>query len=234
LVATGSLYSQVMEKIRQKIITGEYPTNSKLPNEFELSKQFKVSRVTLRKAIAGLAEDGLIEKIHGVGTFVRKPQKVKRIISSASAESFSQIATNEGFKASAKVVRVKKVETPEDLKATLKTKTALYIERVHSVDSEPIMLECNYFPLPRFTGLEKADLSKSLYQLLQKEYQIKKLKSRDMVISVALASLSEARLLKKSVGFPLLSLQVSVEDENSDIVHAGKQYIISDRYEFHV
>ena len=68
-----------MEKIRQKIITGEYPIDSKLPNEFELSKQFNVSRVTLRKAIAGLAEDGLIEKIHGVGTFVRKPHKVKRM-----------------------------------------------------------------------------------------------------------------------------------------------------------
>ena len=180
-----------MEKIKQKIITGEYPTNSKLPNEFELSKQFNVSRVTLRKAIAGLAEDGLIEKIHGV-------------------------------------------ETPDNLKTTLKTKVALYVERVYAVEDEPVMLECNYFPLPRFTGLEKADLSKSLYQILRRQYHIRELKSRDMVISVALASLSEARVLKKSVGFPLLLLQVCVEDENSNIVHAGKHYIISDRYEFHV
>lgn len=234
MVATGSLYSQVMEKIRQKIITGEYPTNSKLPNEFELSKQFNVSRVTLRKAISGLAEDGLIEKIHGVGTFVRKPHKVKRIISSPSAESFSSTAVNEGFKASAQVIKVKKVETPGKIKTVLKTKTALYIERVHLVDDEPVMLECNYFPLPRFTGLEKVDLSKSLYQVLHNQYHIKELKSRDMVISIALASLSEARVLQKSVGFPLLLLQVSVEDENKNIVHTGKQYIISERYEFHV
>ena len=234
MAATGSLYSQVMEKIKQKIITGEYPTNSKLPNEFELSKQFNVSRVTLRKAIAGLAEDGLIEKIHGVGTFVRKPRKVKRIISSASAESFSQTAAKAGFKANAKVIKIKKVETPDNLKTTLKTKDALYVERVYAVEDEPVMLECNYFPLPRFTGLEKTDLSKSLYQILRRQYHIKELKSRDMVISVALASLSEARVLKKSVGFPLLLLQVCVEDENNNIVHAGKHYIISDRYEFHV
>jgi len=96
------------------------------------------------------------------------------------------------------------------------------------------MLECNYFPLPRFTGLEKVDLSKSLYQVLHNQYHIKELKSRDMVISIALASLSEARVLQKSVGFPLLLLQVSVEDENKNIVHTGKQYIISERYEFHV
>ena len=85
---TGSLYSQVMEKIRQKIISGEYPVNSKLPNEFDLSEQFDVSRVTLRKAIKGLADDGLVEKIQGVGTFVRQLQKVKRIVSSSAVESF--------------------------------------------------------------------------------------------------------------------------------------------------
>ena len=231
---TGSLYSQVMEKIRQKIITGEYPVNSKLPNEFELSDQFAVSRVTLRKAIKGLAEDGLVEKIQGVGTFVRKPQKVKRIISSPAAESFSQIAKKEGFKASVEVIKVKEVETPPKLRKILETKHSLFIERVHSVNDEPIMLECNYFPLPRFAGLAKEDLSQSLYQILQDNYQIAKLNSRDLIISVALASLSEAKFLKKSIGFPLLLLQVCIEDEHNNVVHAGEQYIISDRYEFHV
>lgn len=231
---TGSLYSQVMEKIRQKIISGEYPVNSKLPNEFDLSEQFDVSRVTLRKAIKGLADDGLVEKIQGVGTFVRQPQKVKRIVSSSAVESFSKIAEKEGFKASVEVVKVKEVETPSELKDVLESRRALFIERVHLVNEEPIMLECNYFPLPRFKKLKDEDLHKSLYQILREKYQINKLNSRDMIISVALASLSEAKLLKKSIGFPLLLLQVCVEDENHQVVHAGQQYVISDRYEFHV
>ena len=172
-----------MEKIRQKIISGEYPVNSKLPNEFDLSEQFDVSRVTLRKAIKGLADDGLVEKIQGVGTFVRQPQKVKRIVSSSAVESFSEIAEKEGFKASVEVVKVKEVETPSELKDVLESRRALFIERVHLVNE---------------------------------------------------ASLSEAKLLKKSIGFPLLLLQVCVEDENHQVVHAGQQYVISDRYEFHV
>lgn len=231
---TGSLYSQVMEKIRQKIITGEYSLNSKLPNEFELSEQFNVSRVTLRKAIKGLAEDGLVEKIQGVGTFVRKPNKVKRIVSFPSVESFSRVANSEGFETSVEVIKVKEVDTPGKLKGLLETKKALFIKRVHSVNGEPIMLECNYFPLPRFSALMDENLNKSLYQILRKKYHISKLNSRDTIISVALASLSEAKLLKKSIGFPLLLLQVCVEDENNNIVHAGEQYVISDRYEFHV
>ncbi|BDR60069.1 GntR family transcriptional regulator [Lactobacillus xylocopicola] len=234
MARTGSLYFQVMEQIRQNIITGKYPVNSKLPNEFELSEQFNVSRVTLRKAIKGLTDDGLVEKIQGVGTFVRKPRKVKRIISSSHAESFSQTALNEGFKASAKVIESKEIKTPNKLKELFKTSKTLFIERVHLVDEEPIMLERNYFPLPRFAELEKADLSKSLYEALKKRYQIKKLTADDMIISVSLANQDEAKQLKKSIGFPLLLVQVSVKDENEQIVHAGKQYIVSDRYEFHL
>lgn len=71
----GSLYSQVMEKLRKKILTGEYQVNSKLPSELELMKIFNVSRVTLRKAIEGLVNDGIVEKVQGIGTFVRKPKK---------------------------------------------------------------------------------------------------------------------------------------------------------------
>lgn len=55
-----------------------------------------------------------------------------------------------------------------------------------------------------------------------------------MIISVALANLKEAKLLEKSVGFPLLLLKVSMEDENCEIVYVGSQYIISDRYELRV
>ncbi|WP_141630436.1 GntR family transcriptional regulator, partial [Liquorilactobacillus vini] len=57
-----SLYSQVMEKLRKKIFTGEYQVNSKLPSELELMKIFNVSRVTLRKAIEGLVNDGIVRK----------------------------------------------------------------------------------------------------------------------------------------------------------------------------
>lgn len=55
-----------------------------------------------------------------------------------------------------------------------------------------------------------------------------------MVISIALASLSEARVLQKSVGFrfPLLLSKISFKDGNKNIVHIGKQYNISERYKF--
>lgn len=114
-----------MEEIKKKIIAGEYPVNSKLPNEFELSELFNVSRVTLRRAVKGLVDDGLVEKIQGVGTFVRKPQKVKRIVISSAAESFSKIAKSEGFETKADVVKMQELVTPQKLFSILKAKRSL-------------------------------------------------------------------------------------------------------------
>lgn len=231
---TSSLYSQVTEKIREKIISGEYPINSKLPNEFELSKKFNVSRVTLRRAIEGLVQDGLVKKVRGVGTFVQRPQKVKRMVRTTSIESFSKTAKKEGFNYSVQVIKASEVKTPIRYESILKSKNSIFIERLHLIDNEPVMLEYNYFPVPRFLGLEKVDLTQSLYTILQSNYHILKLSSRDMIVSAVSASVDEAKFLKKSVGYPLLLLKNCVEDENGKIVHTGRHYVVSDRYEFHI
>ncbi len=54
------------------IQNGTYPDGEALPTEPELATQMAVSRMTLRRALALLQEDGLIENVRGVGNFVRK------------------------------------------------------------------------------------------------------------------------------------------------------------------
>lgn len=230
----GSLYSQVMEKLRKKIFTGEYQVNSKLPSELELMKIFNVSRVTLRKAIEGLVNDGIVEKVQGIGTFVRKPKKVKRIMLSSAVESFSKIAIEEGFEPTTKVIDIKELQVSQNLTELLGTKKALFVKRVRFLDNDPVMLENNYFPLPRFKELANYDLTGSLYSLLHKDFGIVKLISKDTSVNVTLAQKSEADLLKKSIGYPLFLLKPIVKDENDKIVQIGKEFIIYDRYEFHI
>ncbi|MCP9313731.1 GntR family transcriptional regulator [Liquorilactobacillus satsumensis] len=230
----GSLYSQVMEKLRKKILTGEYQVNSKLPSELELMKIFNVSRVTLRKAIEGLVNDGIVEKVQGIGTFVRKPKKVKRIILSSAVESFSKIAIEEGFEPTTKIIDIKELLVSQNLAELLETKKALFIKRVRFLDNDPVMLENNYFPLPRFKKLANYDLTESLYSLLHKDFGIVKLISKDTSVNVTLAKKNEADLLKKSIGYPLFLLKPIVKDENDKIVQIGKEFIIYDRYEFNI
>lgn len=67
----GALYQQVAAEIRSGIATGEYEPGSLLPSEAQLVERYKVSRPTVRKAIAALRAEGLIEVIHGKGSYVR-------------------------------------------------------------------------------------------------------------------------------------------------------------------
>jgi GntR family transcriptional regulator len=67
----GALYRQVAAAIRQAIATGEYPPGSPLPSEAQLIARYEVSRPTVRNAVSALRAEGLIEVIHGKGSFVR-------------------------------------------------------------------------------------------------------------------------------------------------------------------
>lgn len=67
----GALYKQVAAAIRQAILSDEFEPGSALPSETQLIERYHVSRPTVRNAIAALRTEGLIEVIHGKGSFVR-------------------------------------------------------------------------------------------------------------------------------------------------------------------
>ena len=67
-----SLYKQVETSIREKIESGEWSLGSRLPTEDELSRYFNVSRTTVRKAVDGMIETGLLKRRQGSGTYVVK------------------------------------------------------------------------------------------------------------------------------------------------------------------
>jgi GntR family transcriptional regulator len=68
------LYHQLKEYILEKIEGGEWPPGYRVPSETELSSQFSISRATVRQAIQVLANQGLVEKRQGSGTFVGRPK----------------------------------------------------------------------------------------------------------------------------------------------------------------
>jgi GntR family transcriptional regulator len=67
----GALYRQVAAAIRDGIASGEFPPGAPLPSEAQLIARYQVSRPTVRNAVAALRSEGLIEVVHGKGSFVR-------------------------------------------------------------------------------------------------------------------------------------------------------------------
>lgn len=66
-------HRDIADDLRQQIATGHLQPGERLPSETVLAERYAVSTVTLRHALAALQGEGLVEKIHGKGNFVRRP-----------------------------------------------------------------------------------------------------------------------------------------------------------------
>mgnify|MGYP004667542211 CR=1 FL=1 len=67
-----SLYYQVESQIREKIESGKWELGSRLPTEIELANYFGVSRTTIRQAVNGMVEAGMLIRRQGSGTYIAK------------------------------------------------------------------------------------------------------------------------------------------------------------------
>jgi DNA-binding FadR family transcriptional regulator len=74
-VASRRLHEQVLNALVERIVAGEFPTGASLPSEAELCEAYGVSRSSIREALRVLAEKGLIEVRHGLGTRVNPPDR---------------------------------------------------------------------------------------------------------------------------------------------------------------
>jgi GntR family transcriptional regulator len=70
-----SRHHDIADDLRQEITAGRIAPSERLPSEAALADRYRVSTVTLRRALAVLQGEGLVEKIHGKGNFVRRPHR---------------------------------------------------------------------------------------------------------------------------------------------------------------
>ena len=101
-----SEYMRVYFNIKEQIIKGEYQPNDIMPPEYELEKQFHVSRITVRKAISMLSEEGYLYVKQGKGTIVldcKTQQKLNYVT------SFSETLREKGYRVSSKSIHVERI-----------------------------------------------------------------------------------------------------------------------------
>ncbi|HEX7926551.1 MAG TPA: GntR family transcriptional regulator [bacterium] len=81
----GPLYRQLLQVLKQEILTGVYPVGGQLPTEEALCKRFSVSRHTVREALRQLRADGLVVSRRGAGTTVARPGTPPRYVHGVSS-----------------------------------------------------------------------------------------------------------------------------------------------------
>src|SRR5580658_11358368 len=121
-------YRRIQSAIRQRIDAGELKPGDVVESERELAKIHGVSLMTARHALADLAQEGIVERRHGAGTFVAPPQvhfnkllsyteqmaslglaTRSKIVSSGIVNRENEIAARLGLSPTSRLVRIERV-----------------------------------------------------------------------------------------------------------------------------
>ncbi|WP_068082790.1 GntR family transcriptional regulator [Novosphingobium rosa] len=143
----GPRYMRLQKLIRQAIDDRRLTAGEALPSERELCETYELSRVTIRKAIDGLVDDGLLERRQGAGTFVsgQAPTGAARVEKSFSMlSSFSEDMLSRGRKpGNAWLDRAEGAVNPEEaLGLGLSPRSRVYrFQRIRYADGQPMALE---------------------------------------------------------------------------------------------
>ena len=176
------LYYQIREDIREKINSKEYPPNSMIPTEAELCEYYGVSRVTVRRAVLDLVQEGLLNRGKGKGTFVSENYGLTEV---NGVQSFTQELLGLNMRPSAKLLGCKVRIADSTLRNVLKLaegEQVVTISRLRLVtDRQPCMVEVMNFPYKLVPDIEQEDLNQSVYQLLKNKYQCEVVYATDIM-----------------------------------------------------
>jgi GntR family transcriptional regulator len=196
-----SRYAVLAEAMRARILRGEWPPGTALPAEQTLAADHGVALGTIRQALQLLVDQGLIERIHGRGTFVRSG------LAGATMLRFFRFGDGHGEVPTSRIVSRKRMVGPADVGRRLgagRGDEVLHLLRVRSVGGAPCLLENIWLPLPSFEPLAEsstADWGDLLYPLYAARCGITIHRAVDELAFGSL-SVGQARYLELRAGHP--------------------------------
>lgn len=169
MVDTLPVYIQIHDAIKKKIETNYWKIGDRLPSERELSTQFGVSRMTLRQAIQTLADEGILERKIGSGTYVAR-RKVQEKMTGTT--SFTEIMLSQGREPSSRAVSyffTSPSSSEMDKLQLTKDDIILRMERIRLADDIPICFEVASIPEKLIREYSKSEITSSLYRTLEEK-----------------------------------------------------------------
>lgn len=143
-------YAVLAEALRTRVRRGEWPPGSPMPAEQTLAAGHGVALGTMRRALELLVDEGLIERIHGRGTFVRAG------LSGATMLRFFRFGADSDETPTSHILTRKRCVAPADTARRLgagRGDEVLHLLRLRSIGGAPCLLENIWLPLPEFSAL---------------------------------------------------------------------------------
>ncbi len=206
--AFSPLYQQIKVLLTQSLQGGEWRPGELIPSELELAARFKVSQGTVRKAIDALADDNLLVRRQGKGTFVatHAEQEVRF--------RFLRLVPDNGKPGgmARRFIDCRRQRAPADVARALALKAGdptLQVRRVLSFEDRPVVLDDIWLPGQAFKGLTAERLSEyrgPMYRLFESEFGVRMIRADERLRAVG-ADAESAALLDVAPGAPLLSVE---------------------------
>jgi len=168
--APEPLYQQIKNTIQHKIRNGDWSAGKKLPSENELVDALGVSRMTIHRALRELTQAGLINRVHGVGSFVAD---IPRHASLIELKDIAIEIEKSGKRHSSEVLSLTSVVANTEISIQMQVavgRSLYYLNAIHSQDNIPIQLESRYVNpdlMPDFLNQNFSRITATSYLLKQ-------------------------------------------------------------------
>ena len=200
----GPLYSQVRDRIVDRLAKGIWQPGMILPTEPDLAKEFGVSLGTLRRALDTLARDNLVVRQQGKGTFVAENPSQRTLF------HFFYLVGDDGIRhlPTSRVIHSQRRRATGEERERLElpqSANVIRIERVREIEGQPVIVETLRFPAHIFPDLDKQptkELPNTLYQHIEHHYSIIVHKAMERLKAIAVSP-EDAVLLGIEPGTPL-------------------------------
>lgn len=200
------LYVQIQEYLAEKILSGDLAPETRISSERELSQELGVSRMTVRRAITELVDEGLLERRHGAGTFVAKP---KVTYEATELVNYAHALRTRSLAVARQLLEFSEVPASRRLAERLQVEIGHPLFRVvllHLANRVPVVLERTFLSSERCAGLQEYDLERtSIYDLLTEGLHMH-ITAIEQVIEAITASETVSKQLRIEDGFPLLMM----------------------------
>ena len=227
-----ALWRQVADGIERGIANGRFAAGEKLPGEIEIAETYRVNRHTVRRALATLAERGLVRAERGSGTYV-EAQKLAYPLRSRTR--FSEIVGAGGHEPRGQLIGASQDAATRELARALGLKTGdplIRIESLRSADRTPICVSTTWLSAERFPDAGSVFAGGRSMTKLLAHYGVRDYRRASTKITAAIADATDAARLDLALGRPVLVVDATDVDTNGKPLVTKRSRFAAERVEF--
>jgi len=229
------LYSDLVVALRSRIARGTYRPGSRLPSLSELTKEFKVSAITVRRALRELTYEGLVQGHQGLGVFVKTKPRIHRVLAGDPDRTIGDEIRRAGFTPRLEEIDHVILKADGDVATRLCVRAGTGIfrhQKLTFANDEPVALHVLYLR-PALARRLRPELSKLfIFALLDKH----RIAINNLKCEFSSGGLSErhARLFHLPAGQPMMRVDYTATGADGKPLLLGQTICRPDRFVFEV